>query len=272
MGIIKTAHKKYPKAILKIWADGQPRGSHHLMRAGPGEAPLYALAWNDKKLKLLIATRGTTIAADDSVRKRARLDDDGRTRHFEVRVPRPNIVKMFFEGFNAVDTNDQYRQGILQLEENWKTHKWATRTFTTVLGVIFVNSHLAMKLTREYDGGQQQPTFKQDVDEFAHRLIFNPYLQDEVRGLRNRGGDINAPETPEELRGSHILAHLHDTSKYRGMERAKARIRCCVCSKLTKHHCVDCSDDNRQKCVGLCHPGTKKDGVSLCYYEHKRLV
>ena len=272
MGIIKTAHKQYPKNILKAWAHNQPRGSHHVMQATPVERPIYALAWNDKKLKLFVFTRGTTIDAEPAVRKRARLDEDGRTREFELEIPRPRMVKMFFDGFNAVDTNDQYRQGILKLEENWKTHSWATRTFTTILGVIFVNSHLAMRLTRDNDATQDPSTFKEDMGKLAYLLIFNPYLVDEARDLRNRGGDNRNVETPEELRGSHISAHLHDTSKYRELPKMRARMRCSICQKLTRQFCVDCSDDNHQKYVAVCAPGTKKDGVSLCYYEHKRLV
>jgi hypothetical protein len=94
------------------------------------------------------------------------------------------MVKMFFEPFNAVDTNDQYRQGILKLEENWKTNSWAIRAISTDLGVIFVNSHLAMQILKNHEQ-RSNSTLKSDMDKLAYRLIVNPYLTDEQRELRN---------------------------------------------------------------------------------------
>jgi hypothetical protein len=269
IGIIKTAHKQYPKAILQQASRGEPRGSFKVMRATSTEHPLYALAWADKKLKLLISTRGTTIQTDPSVRKRARLNEDGSTNRYQIEIPRPSMIKMFFKPFNAVDTNDQYRQGILKLEENWKTHSWATRTLTTVLGVIFVNSHLAMKLIRSQQDEADAPTFTDDMDKLALRLIFNPYLNDEQRELRPRAAEGQAILTPEAHRGSHVLASLIDSTKYRGKPVNSARVRCSVCRKPTRSYCVDCSDDSRGKYVAVCRPGSKKNGISVCYYEHK---
>lgn len=114
--------------------------------------PVHALAWADKKLKLLVSTRGTTIETDPS---------------------RPSMVKMFFEPFNAVDTNDQYRQGILKLEENWKTHSWVTRTLSTILGVIFVNSHLAMRFLRGPVDAETASTSTTSSETSVHELA-NP--------------------------------------------------------------------------------------------------
>ena len=79
MGIIKTAHKQYPKAILQHLSHGQPRGSFKLMQTASIEPPIYALAWADKKLKLLVSTRGTTISVDPSIRQRAKLLENGLT-------------------------------------------------------------------------------------------------------------------------------------------------------------------------------------------------
>jgi hypothetical protein len=269
MGIIKTAHKQYPKAILKALSHGRPRGSYKLMQTTSTEHPtLYALAWADKKLKLLISTRGTTIETDPSMRKRARLNEDGTTHEYSIAVPRPSMVKMFFEPFNAVDTNDQYRQGILKLEENWKTYSWTTRAISTVLGVIFVNSHLAVQLL-EGQGKSSSEKLKNDMDKLAHRLIFNPYLTDEQRDLRPRPDDQDVMTTPEGLRGNHLLARLMDSTKYRGKPRDSTRVRCSICRVPTRTYCVDCSDDSRQRYVAVCRQGSSKKGISLCYYEHK---
>lgn len=272
MGIIKTAHLQYPKALLQQLSHGQPRGSFKLMTTTNTPQPVHALAWADKKLKLLVSTRGTTIETDPSMRERARLNEDGTTVRFEIAVPRPSMVKMFFEPFNAVDTNDQYRQGILKLEENWKTHSWVTRTLSTILGVIFVNSHLAMRFLRGPVDAETASTFKDDMDKLAYRLIFNPYLNNEQRDLRPRAGEPGAILTPEALRGNHVLASLTESTKFRDKPSNSAKLRCCICGKPTRTFCVDCSDDSRGNYVACCRPGSKKNGVSVCYYEHKRAV
>jgi hypothetical protein len=181
------------------------------------------------------------------------------------------MVKMFFGPFNAVDTNDQYRQGILRLEENWKTYTWTTRVISTVLGVIFVNSHLALQF---YLGNEKSSsvTLKTDMDKLAYKLIFNPYMTNEHRGLRPRPERTEARTTPEALRGNHVLASLGDTIKYRGKSSNSSRIRCTICHTPTRSYCVDCSDDSRGKYVAVCRPGTKKKGISLCYYQHKNYI
>ena len=272
MGIIKTAHLQYPKALLQQLSQGQPRGSYKLMMATSTARPIYALAWADKKLKLLISTRGTTLPTDASMRCRARLNENGETDRYEIAVPRPSMVKMFYDRFNAVDTNDQYRQGILKLEENWKTHSWAIRTLSTVLGVIFVNCHLGMRFLRGPEGMGSVLSFKDDMDKLAYRLIFNPYLNNEQRDLRPRPREPEAMLTPEELRGSHVWASLTDSTKFRGKPSNSAKLRCCICGKPTRSYCVDCSDDSRGKYVACCRQGYKKDGLSVCYYEHRRAV
>jgi hypothetical protein len=181
------------------------------------------------------------------------------------------MVKMFFEPFNAVDTNDQYLQGILKLEEHWKTNLWASRAISTILGVIFVNSHLAMQILCENEASTID-TLKNDMDQLAYRLIFNPYLVDEQCELRPRPADPEAITTPDALIGSHVLANLSDSTKYRGKSSNSARLRCTICHVPTRSYCVDCSDDSRGKYVAVCRPGSKRKNVHYCYYEHKKCL
>jgi hypothetical protein len=118
----------------------------------------------------------------------------------------------------------------------------------------------------QYLRGQEtssSTTLKNDIDKLAHRLIFNPYLVDEHRELRPRPGDPEAITTPEALRGSHVLARLSDSTKYRGKPVNSAKIRCCICHEHTRSYCVDCSDDSHGKYVAVSRPASKKM-ASLC--------
>ena len=267
MGIIKKAHKQYPKAILKQLSHGQPRGSFKLMQATSTEHPIYALAWADKKLRFLISTRGTTIPTEPSIRQRVKLNEDGTTDIYQITISRPSIVKMFSDFFNAVETNDQYRQGFLQLEENSKPYSWATRVISTVLGIIFVNSHLAMQLLGGHEKSSSE-TFTNDMDKLAYRLIFNPYLVGE-RDLCPRSVETEARTMPEDLRGNHVLGSLKYSTKYRDKPSNSAKVRCSICHIPTRSYCIECSDDSSGKYVAVCRPGSKRNGVSMCYYEHQ---
>jgi uncharacterized membrane protein YheB (UPF0754 family) len=89
------------------------------------------------------------------------------------------MIKMFFDPFNAVNTNDQYRQGILRLEERWKTNSWATRAINNPWRHFHKQSprHALTKRPKT----TSFTTVKNDMDQLVHRLIFNPYLVDEQR-------------------------------------------------------------------------------------------
>jgi hypothetical protein len=270
MGIIKTATKQFPKAVLQAWAGlNVTRGSFTAMST-TSEPRLYALAWADKKTKLLISTLGSTAMADPAIRNRARLRSDGKTERYVIKIPRPQLVKDFYACFNAVDTNDQFRQGILKLEDHWRTHSWVTRAITTIFGVILTNAHLLCKGVRRALGENSRSKFLKDMDKLAHRLIFNPWLPTIQRELPPSSllafeGDA---EIERKLRQKHILAVLNSTTKYR--EVSSPRLRCVECHKHTRWYCMLCSDDSRGHYVAVCRvQKPQADNPGLCQYIHE---
>ena len=74
MGMVKTAHKRFPKKFLNEWYkagwDPNPRrpiGSWKLLRStyelDNQEYPMYALGWHDLKPKTIFCNVGTSIRA-----------------------------------------------------------------------------------------------------------------------------------------------------------------------------------------------------------------
>ncbi|OQR85202.1 hypothetical protein ACHHYP_20598 [Achlya hypogyna] len=61
MGMVKTAHREFPKSVLQQWADGNldgavpKRGSHLLLETEEDNESFYAIGWKDKKLKTILA-------------------------------------------------------------------------------------------------------------------------------------------------------------------------------------------------------------------------
>ena len=67
MGMIKTAHKEYPLAFIKSWANGDEeggkplRGNYCLLQTQSQHGlPFYALGWADRKVKTIISNVGST--------------------------------------------------------------------------------------------------------------------------------------------------------------------------------------------------------------------
>ena len=193
MGMVKTAHKLFPKKFIKDWSDGKLpeglpiRGSHILLESETvtGEK-FYALGWKDRSTKMVVANRGTTNPGSDSVRKRhKRVARDGQwtTIVAEKRIKRPQLIELFFQCFSCIDVHDHYRQGCLGMEREWYTHCWWHRVFGTVFGMIVVDAYLAYKYEteRSYQAPESQADFNTFIDKLAHQLIFNLYLDSGTR-------------------------------------------------------------------------------------------
>jgi hypothetical protein len=267
MGIVKTARKQFPKAKPSEWVqNNRTRGSFTAMSTTTPPV-LHAAVWNDAKPKFLISTRGTTIPADPVVRTRVVLDEDGNINKNEYQVPRPLMIKEFFDAFNAVDTNDQYRQGILRIEENWRTHRWDMRTFSTVLGVIVVNSYLLSQYMRTAHGSSQKDnTFASSVDRLAYKLIYDDNDNDsdddgndssnnveiyEEMELRRLEEKFSRHGTPQNLWHRHVLASLNQSIRYQDQG---ATLHCVVCHQKTHSFCVLCSDEATSHYVAVNAP------------------
>ena len=68
MGLVKTAHKQFPKVWLKNWASGRnnggekpARGSHVVLEATDTcSEEFYAVGWAKKKPTFIVCNAGTT--------------------------------------------------------------------------------------------------------------------------------------------------------------------------------------------------------------------
>ena len=117
MSIIKTAHKQYP-----IEASIGPANAGNFNRSS---SLCPCLGW--QKAEASYQHQGGHFPRGAIYLRKSKINRKLNNIHkYFIEVPRPSMIKMFFDPFNAVNTNDQYRQGILRLEERWKTN-WATR-------------------------------------------------------------------------------------------------------------------------------------------------
>jgi hypothetical protein len=198
MGIVKTAHKQFPKKYLhaQAWKYGRnkpnPRGGHMILESvkdpsGAEEDPIYALAWYDKRTKCIISTCGSTVQVEPSCRRRHDVrvvDNVYETYTYNKEVQRPQMIEEFFSCFSQIDVHDHYRQGSLAIEKSWITQKWYHRVFATLFGVSITDAFLAYK----YDclrGNKGAPDYKDFCYELAQELLQKNHHRTE--GLPMRG-------------------------------------------------------------------------------------
>lgn len=213
---------------------------------------MFAVGWQDAKLKTIVSNRGTTHPGADSIRLRHQvvcLNGVDVTQTTEKSIPRPHVMEIFFQHFSCIDIHDHLRQGSLRLEESWKTRNWWHRIFATVFGVIVTDCYYAYKMnnTRSHLPVVQYAEF---VEMLAYQLIFNTYLQ--------RTRPRNAPTEDAENEVIHQLRPLGKLPYYqalKGNPKMRAKRRCKVCHTMTSYYCVQCSnisDDKDPHLICLC--------------------
>jgi hypothetical protein len=267
-GCVKTAHREYPKAFLDRWLQGNSnraqRGQFKLCRTalpqGIGEH-VYAIAWADKKGKQFVFNTGNTLPGSDSVRRRHKRVREGDTwgmESYEKRVKRPSVVEELFEGFSTIDIQNHIRQGILEIEREWATHRWWIRTFGTLWGIAITNAYLLyryeykLKHFGEYEGSLNLYEF---AGQLSKQLISNVFL-DNTRKRRHdensNNGDLS--NMVPFLHGLAPLIDLPYYTSYRGTQKRAKRI-CKVCQSRTAYYCVQCSDVAQMNLLCFCKVG-----------------
>jgi Transposase IS4 len=305
MGCVKTASKRFPKSYLNNWGNSPDveRGSHKtlissILLENNVEAPIFAIGWKDLTIKNIVCTRGiTAVQGDPSVRHRRRIIEmeyGHENDRYDLLIPRPQAIEMFYSCFSNIDVHDHYRQGSLAFERTWSTKTWWHRLFMTIFGMICTDAYFAYRLewTNRNDGDRTgMLTYKDFLYRLAFQLIHDG---DGRRNLRRRrddeeGDDNEGPvcfffifikfflclTLPSTLTQDHKLSTLKASGLYNHLndeknENKRAKRRCSVrkCGKRTAWYCISCSNLNLvpPKIVCVCNPFTNKG--SKCYNDH----
>jgi hypothetical protein len=105
-GVVKTAHKFFPKAGLSARLRAADRGAHAGAVADVTpyrqlpSVELRAVAWKDSKVHHFVSTAGST-AAGPACKKRRYREEGDHVFTDTLEVPRPAIVERCHEGLSA---------------------------------------------------------------------------------------------------------------------------------------------------------------------------
>lgn len=136
-----------------------------------------------------MASCHTTLDADPHIKKRFAVDEEtGFSQSITRTVPRPFVIKHYFEGACQIDVHNHMRQGVMSIEEQIGTNDHIFRLFCSIFGMCTVDAF------KFYNMGNSEPkikAFKPFIEAAAVALLTNrrrgcPELAGEQRQLRKR--------------------------------------------------------------------------------------
>ena len=275
MGLVKTAHRKYPKK----WAQAVPitlRGGHKVATATEEGAELRAVSWNDGKKdkssgeiirKCIVASCGTTLPSTAHRKRRWRLVN-GIDEAYCVSVPRPHIVAEYFDGAAKIDIHNHLRQGPKGVcLESRRTNRWEIRFWQTWRGFLVVDAFLAY---RHFCPGKSQCKMAHFVRVLTQSLLDNTIgCAPDAPVLRGRGavvGTAGIHTLVQNKKSAYFIGKIA-TAAAAGKPAPQCVLRCRICGKNSSYHCSQCSlDDTRTR--GMCALCGPKSGRN-CFEQHQ---
>eukprot|EP00121_Abeoforma_whisleri_P005887 Awhi_evm1s5339 len=268
-GAVKTATKMYPKAYINRKLKDSPRGSSIYLTAVHDGVKLIATGWKEKNVKCFISTVGVSSDGPDSIKKRARVNDDGQVEYYTYNVKRPLLVHDYFEAAGKIDVHDHLRQGGLQLENFYRTQRWYHRCFSTLLGMIETNAFLGYKLENPKGEYESHTDF---TNQLAYELIHNPYVEEQIAvQLRSASQRAFNQVDVNPSKNEHTLQSLSNVQDPKIQALNDRRRECSLkgCKRKTAYYCAQCSDRNSLRFFMICSTTAKG---KTCHVDHTNEV
>jgi hypothetical protein len=295
-GIVKQASKFFPAKYLKKWKSEEApgRGKHKVLTTAVNingrNEEIHAIAWNDKRLKLIVSTNASLVTPGPKIiKKRTRMvfDDAGHATgnvNADIQIDAPHVVTDIFNALNKIDVADQYRQGTLAFEEALKTHEWWFRIWVTIFAICIVDAYFMYRA--DYLRTNHGSNVKMmDVIEFAERLSFQLINYEENASTYNLRP--HSSQSPSAISGSsqvattttsdHSLDSLRNAPFYTAKKwvqndpKRSVVLTCVVCKEKTaRMYCTKCSlnlRSNHPNHVALCAPRGRFKSTD-CFLKH----
>ena len=180
---------------------------------GPGRTKLRAVTWNDgkcdKKTNMIIrnnivASCDTTIPSTPHKKRRWRVDSDGHSATYFVRIPRPQIVLEYFEGAQKIDVHNHHRQG-RELEMRG-TQRWEIRFWQTWFDMNLVDTYLTYC---RFTPGREKTSQFDFLRVLAGDLLKNTIGEaPDATALRPRPDDSDGPSAIHFLRPNRCTPYF----------------------------------------------------------------
>ena len=175
LGIVKTAHVSYPHKQIEELMSDWPAGTHVVLQNCFDEKNILAIGYKytSKKVICFVATVGTdlTIGGDPYMSRYQSDLGNYKTRE----IFRPAICSNYFNASNKIDVHNQLRQGLLLLEEHWKTNDGWFRIIVTIIGMTVTDAYLASVFSFPSDSAYSCLHVKEFANALAAQLVSYPF-------------------------------------------------------------------------------------------------
>jgi len=260
---IKQNHGLFPKSFIEEALKDAPGGVHIVLEGTtPCEVPLIAVGYrySRKTILFFVLTKGAGSLTNGDPYEMKFTDSYGNvmTRF----VDRPQVISKFFQTSNVIDTHNQLRQNLLQLEKKWLTKNAYFRLLTTLLGINVTDSFLLAnyhKIINSNSNGSDDK--KISIQRFAGMLSYQL-----LKNAKRLGSTSLAPSyLPEEVACPAMTMVSSDVSTPSDLTD-KPIIRSLVDANGKTHYLVkfDVTKDPSGRCR------TKQRKCKKCFENKKR--
>jgi len=142
-GIVKTAHKNYPKEFLRKKLEDRGAGTHKVLVTKINGVEYLAIGYryNRRKPIFIITDRGSLSKGKPYMQRWP--DEFGNQRARQV--SRFKLITEYFTVNNLIDSHNQTRQKLLALEKSWVTTDGFFRIYTTLVGMCVTDAFRAYR-------------------------------------------------------------------------------------------------------------------------------
>ena len=310
IGAVKTAHSWFPKDKLEKEMKDFPSGAYLVMECTAPETGVKLVGigykYNSRKVLLFVMTKnaGKTIPGSPYI---ARFTDEfGNVK--SRRVERPDCISQYFKCANKIDRHNHLRQGILRLEQYWRTVDPWFCIATTVFGMTVSDCYGGMRFHLQAEPFSSF-TIEDFADMLANDLLRNNFSDDRSNrkagmlpnipvtrrppllvhtvgpsasvpsSVHNVGGNASPSSMVSDLTNDSLVCHevVEQAEKSLSDQRPVKR-KCVICKNDTRSMCghPTCCNIIKMFCgeakvgVPLCKPsmGIRRGQVRTCLEEH----
>lgn len=183
----------------------------------------------------------------------------------EISVDRPEFIELLFKGFPIVDIHDHNRQSTLAIEHSWKTECWRERAFSTVWGMIIVDSFFCFRhifRSKHPEEKENCPTLIDFADKPAYQTIYD----NATSGEEDEATTSNSVLGKRSIESSVEYHRLTPTSTLARAKGDYPQLRCMICKKQTRLFCRTCYEKDNVL-IGIC--SEERSPESTCLQQHK---
>jgi len=273
---VKQYHSLFPKAFIEEALKDAPGGVHIILEGTTQcEVPLIAVGYRYSRKTVLhfILTKKAGSLKEGKPYEMKYTDSYGNvcTRY----VDRPDAISKFFASSNVIDTHNQLRQDLLQLEKKWLTKNPYFRLTTSLLGInvtdtfLLANHHRIINHT-SCPQGEKKISIQRFAGILAFQILKNAkrlgcprqrFIPEEVQARTTIVSDLSSPSmaptvhsdkpvirTLQDANGrTHYLVKFDVTKNPSGRSRTKKR-KCKKCLEQKKRQdvsffCITCGEN-----------------------------